>query len=79
MRGANFKGDVRGKCCFYREVGTWNTLPGVVVEADRKVAFEAFGYAGRAVGCGPLQETENSLLDMLGTDILGQRAWSCAM
>ena len=40
VRGARFKGDVRGRCFTQRVVGAWNSLPGEVVEADMIVTFK---------------------------------------
>jgi len=40
VRGAKFKGDVRGKCFTQRVVGAWNSLPGKIVEADMIVTFK---------------------------------------
>ena len=39
MRGARFKGDVRGRF-FTHIVGAWNSLPGEIVEADMVVTFK---------------------------------------
>ena len=43
VRGARFKGDVRGKFFFFftqRVVGAWNSLLGEVVEAETTVTFQ---------------------------------------
>ena len=40
VRGARFKGDVRGRFLTQRVVGAWNSLPGEVVEADTIVTFK---------------------------------------
>ena len=40
VRGARFKGDVRGKFFTRRVVGAWNLLPGEVVEVDAIVTFK---------------------------------------
>jgi len=42
VRGARFKGDVRGKLFLHRVVGAWNSLPGEVVEADTIVTFKGW-------------------------------------
>lgn len=43
VRGATFKGDVRGNFFFtQRVVSAWNILLGVKVEADTIVAFKTF-------------------------------------
>ena len=40
VRGARFKGDVRGKFFTQRVVGAWNSLPGEIVAADTIVSFK---------------------------------------
>ena len=40
VRGGKFKGDVWGKLFAQRVVGSWNTLPEVVVEAGTLATFE---------------------------------------
>ena len=40
VRGARFKGDVRGKFFTQRVVGAWNLLSGEVVEAETIVTFK---------------------------------------
>ena len=40
VRGARFKGDVRGRFFTERVVGAWNTLLGEAVEADTVVTFK---------------------------------------
>jgi len=40
VRGARFKGDVRGNIFTHRVVGAWNSLPGEVVDADTIVTFK---------------------------------------
>ena len=41
VRGARFKGDVRGKFFFTRRVlGAWNSLPGEVMDVDTVVTFK---------------------------------------
>ena len=42
VRGAKFKGDVRGRFFTQRVVGAWNSLPGEVVEADMIVSFKGW-------------------------------------
>ena len=39
VRGARFKGDVRGRFFTQSVVGAWNSLPGQVVEADTVVTL----------------------------------------
>ena len=39
VRGARFKGDVRGRFFTQRVVGAWNSLPGEITEADTVVTF----------------------------------------
>ena len=40
VRGVRFKRDVRGRFFTQRVVGTWNSLPGEVVEADTVMTFK---------------------------------------
>ena len=40
VRGARFKGDVRGRYFTQRVVGAWNSLLREVVEADTVVTFK---------------------------------------
>ena len=40
VRGARFKGDVRGKFFYTEGGGCWNSLPREVMEADTLVTFK---------------------------------------
>ena len=85
VRGARFKGDVRGRFFTQRVVGASNSLPGEVVEADTVVTFKGrldkymneMGIAGYGPwkGRGFLVQ----LGGMVGAGLEGRRACSCAV
>ena len=61
VRGARFKGDVRGKLFTQWVVGAWNSLPGKVVEADTIMNFKGLldKYMNRMgiEGSGPQKDS----------------------
>ena len=78
-QGASFKGDVRGTIFTQRMVGTWNSLPGEVVEADTVVTSKGCldKYMNRMgqEGYGRVLVQSGSVVD---AGLEGRRACSCA-